>query len=154
MFGMGKPKFKTITNKGKTFLYRFSIPFARHSIKFHLIVDDDVGEPHLHPWSFTSFLLLGAYKEIVHDRELRHLPFSLVRYDLRKRHKVVLYRIFGYRIPCVTVGIYSKKAQPWCDRNELCDLCGPLGYCIDKEFWQVKEDKLKTGHNASTLSRS
>lgn len=136
MLGIGRPKFKIITNDRKPFLFRMSVPFRRFSIKFHLIVNDDAGEPHVHPWRFTTFLLAGSYKEIVHGREVRHLPFSVVRYDIDKRHKVVLYRVFGFKIPCLTVGVYSKKVQPWCERTSLCDLCAPIGHCIDKEFWE------------------
>ena len=136
MFGASRPKFKAITNNGRTFLYRISLPFRTCSIKFHFIVDDDVGDPHIHPWRFTTFLLLGAYKEIVGSQEIRHAPFSLIRYDIDKRHKVVLYRLFGYKIPCLTIGIYTKKIQPWCEREHLCDLCAPIGHCIDKEYWQ------------------
>src|ERR1700722_2050732 len=53
-------KFKTIVKRGRVFLHRLSIPFRRGSIKLHLILNDDYGDPHIHPWEFWSFLLLGA----------------------------------------------------------------------------------------------
>jgi hypothetical protein len=150
MFGASRPKFKAITNNGRAFLYRLSFPFRYHSIKFHLIVNDDVGEPHIHPWQFTTFLLLGAYKEMVSGRQVRHLPLSLVRYGVNKRHKVKLYRVLGFKIPCLTVGVYSKKIQPWCERKELCDLCAPTGRCIYKEYWKAEDKKYKDRSNLAT----
>ncbi|WP_157073593.1 hypothetical protein [Sphingomonas soli] len=132
------PKFKIITKQGKVFLYRLSIPLWRGSLKIHLIVNDDVGDPHIHPWEFSTFLLLGAYKEWVDSAIVRHWPFALVRYGRAKRHKVILYRLFGVKLPCLTVGRYSEKVQPWCQQTQLCDLCAPHGECLDKIYWRER----------------
>jgi len=131
-----KPKYKVITKRGKVFLHRLSFPIPGGSIKFHLILNDDVDEPHIHPWEFTSFLAIGAYKELVDGSIIRHLPFSIVRNDKYRRHKVFLYRFFGIPLPCVTIGIYSKKIQPWCEHKQLCDGCKPHGHCRDQEYWR------------------
>ncbi len=133
------PKYKIIKKKGKVFLHRLSLPIPNGSIKFHLILNDDVDEAHIHPWKFTSLLLLGAYKEEVNGRVVKHLPFSIVRNGLDRRHKVLLYRLFGKPIPCFTVGHYSKKLQRWCEHTQLCDGCKPLGQCQDKVYWAEQE---------------
>jgi hypothetical protein len=133
---IGLPKFKTITKQGRVFLFRLSIPSWTGSLKVHLIVNDDVGDPHIHPWTFTSFLAIGAYKELVDGAEVRHLPFAFVKTDRLKRHKVILYRVLGIKLPCLTIGKYSTKIQPWCEAKELCDLCKPHGACLDKEYWE------------------
>ncbi len=131
-------KYKLITKGGATFLHRFSFKVGDGSYKIHIILNDDVDDPHVHPWEFISFLAVGAYKEIVDGKLIRHLPFSFVRYDRTKRHKVLLYRAFGLRIPCITIGRYSAKVQPWCEHQKLCDGCKPLGYCADKRYWEQK----------------
>jgi hypothetical protein len=129
-------KFKTIVKRGKVFLHRLSIPFRDGSIKIHLIRNDDVGAPHIHPWEFSSFLFLGAYREQLDDQIINHLPFSVVRTPKTKRHRVILYRLFGFKLPCITIGRYSPKIQEWCEQTELCDHCKPHGTCLDKEYWK------------------
>lgn len=129
-------KFKRITQDEDVFLYRVSLKFRQGtSWKLHIIVGDDKGEPHQHPWNFTSFLLLGAYKELVEEKMIRRWPFQIVKNECTEKHKVLLYRLLGYKIPCVTVGKYSEKIQPWCERSKLCDMCKSFGYCLDKKYW-------------------
>ena len=132
-------KFKTIKRNGKVFLYRVSIPLKKSSIKIHLLLRDDTDEPHRHPWSFKSFLLLGAYKEIVDGKLHKHWPFTLINRNVNEYHQVILYRFLGLRIPCLTVGKYTKKIQPWCERKTLCDNCQKIGYCVDKKYWETLE---------------
>ncbi len=129
-------KFKIIRRNGKIFLFRLSFPTKKGSIKVHLILSDDTDHPHKHPWSFKSLLLLGSYKEIVNGKLYKHLPFTLVNRKETDYHQVILYRLFGFRLPCLTVGKYTKKIQPWCERKTLCDNCQKLGYCADKAYWE------------------
>jgi hypothetical protein len=136
--GGRRPKFKTIVKRGKVFLHRLSLPFRDGSIKVHLILNDDVGDPHIHPWEFTSFLLLGAYREEVGNQTTNHWPLSVVRTPRNKRHRVILYRLFGFKVPCLTIGRYGPKIQEWCEQAELCDFCKPHGKCLDKEYWKSR----------------
>jgi hypothetical protein len=129
-------KFKVIKQKGKIFLIRFSIPMKSGSLKTHVILNDDQDGAHKHPWDFSSFLLFGAYKEIVDGKLIKHFPFTMVKRLCTENHKVILYRVLGIRIPCVTIGFYSKKIQPWCEKEKLCDHCETLGACMDKTYWE------------------
>ena len=129
-------KIKRITSQGKTFLFRFSQTTRKGSVKLHVIVGDDLDPPHKHPWNFSTFLLLGAYKEWVNGEKLKHRPFTVVKRSSKDHHKVSLYRVFGVKIPCVTVGFYSQKIEPWCNGSPLCDSCQKAGYCADKKYWQ------------------
>lgn len=140
-------KFKKIVKQGKVFLYRINIYIKKGSIKIHLIMNDDIGEPHKHPWDFSSFLLFGAYKEFLDGNDLKHKPFSLLKRDKNQIHKVTLYRIFGVKIPCITVGRYSEKKQSWCKGFPLCDYCKKVGYCIDKKEWNLPQNPELTNAN-------
>ena len=130
-------KFKIITRGGRIFLIRISIPTTRGSIKVHLILSDDKENPHMHPWNYVSFLLLGAYKEIVDGKLKKHLPFTVVRRRANERHQVILYRLFGVGLPCLSIGVYSRKLQRWCERETLCDHCQGVGRCLDKVYWDT-----------------
>jgi hypothetical protein len=58
-------KFKAIKEQGKVFLLRFSKKCnSGSSIKLHIILDDDKGKPHTHPWDFKSRILFGGYREL------------------------------------------------------------------------------------------
>lgn len=119
-------KTKTIKSNGNSFIHRLSIYFKKGSLKVHLILSDDKGEPHDHPWNFKSLLIL-PYKEKIYDslgnnREFKYRPFNIVRRDCKTKHLVQLYRIWGIKIPAFTIGWYGKKTQ-------LCSLCRDLGYC-------------------------
>ena len=129
-------KFKVIKQRGRVFLIRLSLPAKKGSFKIHIIVNDDQDGAHKHPWNFSSFLLFGAYKEVVDGKLIKHLPFTLVKRSCTEKHKVLLYRIFGMKIPSVTVGLYSKKIQPWCEKEKLCDHCKSIGTCMDKTHWE------------------
>ena len=131
-------KFKTIRKGGTVFLHRVNLYIKKGSIKIHLIMDDDKEDAHMHPWDFNSFLFLGAYKEIVDGKLFKHLPFTLVRRKCTEKHQVKLYRIFGLKIPCLTIGRYSEKKQQWCEAKKLCDFCSTVGYCVDKKEWEDK----------------
>ncbi|QTE23290.1 hypothetical protein [Polaribacter cellanae] len=129
-------KFKVIKQKERVFLIRISIPIKKGSIKIHLILNDDLDIPHKHPWNFKSFLVFGAYKEWVDGIQYKHKPFSIINRNVNQKHQVILYRFAGKKIPCITIGMYTKKIQPWCEKSNLCDHCLPLGQCIDKKYWQ------------------
>lgn len=134
-------KLKFIRRNGKLFLIRLSIPIKNGSIKVHLLLNDDTEDPHKHPWNFNSLLFLGAYKEIVNGKLYRHLPFTIVRRKNYERHQVILYRLGGMKIPCITIGKYSKKLEPWCEKKTLCNVCEKHGYCLDKAYWeQLQKD--------------
>lgn len=135
-------RFKIVRINKKVFLIRLSFAVKNGSIKIHLILRDDTEEPHMHPWNFSSFLLLGAYKEIVDGVLHKHWPFTLIRRKCNQRHQVILYRIFGLRIPCLTIGKYTKKIQPWCEHKTLCDGCQKLGYCADKAYWKNNVEQI------------
>lgn len=115
-------RFKTIKDMGLPFLKRMSIYLPNGSIKLHLMLNDDKSEPHTHPWDFYSFHLFGSYKENLDGVNLRHHPFSLLKRTMNQKHRITLYRLFGIKIPVVTVGYYTKKKQ-------LCSFCQELGYC-------------------------
>ncbi|MFL6127251.1 hypothetical protein [Actinophytocola sp.] len=132
-------RFKVIRKKGKVFLYRLSWRMGDGgSIKVHLIVNDDLDGAHKHPWNFTSLSLLGAYMEEVDGVGVAHWPLTLVRRRASECHRVVLYKIFGHPIPCLTVGRYSPKLQPWCEHRDLCDFCTPSGECADDVYWNSR----------------
>jgi hypothetical protein len=138
-------RFKIIRKRGRVFLYRISYGTANGgSIKTHLIVNDDLDGAHKHPWNFTSFTLLGAYKEEVDGRIEAHRPLSFVRRHANERHKVVLYRLLGHPLPCLTVGRYSPKIEPWCEHINLCDFCKPTGECADKAYWRDRNNGERT----------
>ncbi|MAD90338.1 MAG: hypothetical protein CMK64_11585 [Pseudoalteromonas sp.] len=126
-------KLKVIRESGGIFLIRLSFSFRDGSIKLHLILDDDLGPDHKHPWDFKSFLLFGSYKELLEGKLLCHKPFTFVSRKAQQRHKVILYRFLGVKLPCLTIGKYSKKYTRWCERKKLCDGCCKLGYCKDRE---------------------
>ncbi len=128
-------KLKIIRKGGTIFLLRWTLYIKGGSIKVHLILDDDKEQAHMHPWNYSSFLLLGAYKELVDGKEFRHFPFTLVRRKCTEKHQVKLYRIFNLKLPCLSIGRYSKKIQPWCEAKKLCDFCSEIGYCVDKKYW-------------------
>ena len=120
---MKKVKFKTIRSQGKAFIRRLSF-YKKDgtTIKAHLITDDDNDkEEHSHPWDFKSTLLI-PYKEIVNGEEVRHYMLETVERKHFETHKVKLYRVFGIRIPAITIGVYGKK-------KVLCNFCKSLGYC-------------------------
>lgn len=132
-------KFKAIRKQGRLFLFRASLQLADGgSVKAHLILNDDLDGAHKHPWNFTSFMLLGAYTEEVDGRIEAHRPFSLVRRYFYERHRVILYRVGPCRLPCITVGRYSAKMEPWCERQTICDFCRPMGECADKAYWRER----------------
>ncbi len=106
---------------GKVFLCRFSVYFPKGSLKLHLILKDDSGAPHSHPWTFWSLLLI-PYAEYVEGVMLDHVWLEVVHRRAEQFHSVRLYRIFGVRIPALTIGWYGQKVR-------LCSLCTELGYC-------------------------
>jgi hypothetical protein len=138
-----KIKTKTICNNDKPFLRRLSIYFGKKSLKFHWITDDDV-KPHTHPWDFTSIIIFGGYNERTligvrpppqdYMKELVY-PFSVYfrttvygwlsknKKEANQEHLVELRRLFGIKIPALTVGWYGEKKQ-------LCSLCQEAGYCL------------------------
>lgn len=124
--------FKNIKNNEKTFLFRLSQNLKKGSFKLHLIIDDDI-KPHNHPWDFTSLILFGGYKETsyLYDKEkdtkyeFSRQEFGWLSKNIKKSntyHLITLRRLFGIKIPCLTIGYYSEKKQ-------LCSLCQELGYC-------------------------
>lgn len=116
-------KFKTIHSKGKAFIKRLS--FYRKdgsSIKLHLILNDDLDEPHDHPWDFSSLILFGGYYE---DDILFKTGNINMKYHFQK-HKTRLRRFLGIKIPTLTIGIYSEKKQ-------LCSFCKDVGYCLSSK---------------------
>lgn len=95
------------------------------SFVIHPIVNDDVDKAHRHPWNFT----------------VAHRPLTLIRRRADRRHRVLLHKLFGYPIPCLTVGRYSPKLQPWCEHRTLCDFCAPVGECSDKAYWKSRHQQ-------------
>ena len=85
------------------------------------MVGDDKSEPHTHPWDFKSFLIL-PYRENLDGVNYNHFPFTLLNRSMNQKHRITLYRIFGFKIPALTIGFYGKKKQ-------LCSFCQSLGYC-------------------------
>jgi hypothetical protein len=120
-------KFKTIHSNSNSFIKRLSLYFKNGSIKLHIILSDDQDAPHSHPWNFTSIILFGGYIEevLMSDNSIQKKEFRLLNVNKKKyyqKHKLSLKRIFGIKIPCITVGWYSNKIQ-------LCSFCSDLGYC-------------------------
>jgi hypothetical protein len=112
-------KFKVIRSGGKLFLCRLSLyKDDGSSFKFHLILNDDGDEPHSHPWDFTSIILFGGYYE--ENVKYGFLDLNVKLYH--QKHKIRLRRLFGFKVPTLTMGWYSEK-------KELCSLCKDLGYC-------------------------
>jgi hypothetical protein len=143
-----KWKFKIIKNNSlMPFLYRLSLYFKNGSIKLHVITGDDSKVFHTHPWDFTSFILFGGYKEwqevIDHQSYIdwyrikgmdnsseynrinikyHYRTFSINKKLHTELHRVELFKLFGIKVPCITIGFYSNKI-------ELCSFCKELGYC-------------------------
>lgn len=120
---------KRIYQKGKLYLLRFSFPIKSGTIKIHVIFQDDKEEPHTHPWNFKSLLLIPYKEWTSYDRNglylehtFKHIPFRLLTRDMNQLHRVSLYKIFGIKIPAITIGKYGHKVQ-------LCSFCKELGYC-------------------------
>lgn len=111
-----------IQGNGKLFLRRISFYLKEGSIKLHIITGDDCDEPHSHPWDFKSFILFGGYKEDCEGIVKEYRTFSVNKKIHHQKHKTTLFRLFGFKIPAITVGIYSKKLK-------LCSFCEELGYC-------------------------
>ena len=112
-------KSKTIKSGGKSFLKRLSFyKKDGSSIKLHLILDDDKDEPHDHPWDFSSIILFGGYYEGDVKYGVGDLNIKLHN----TKHKIRLRRFLGFKVPTITLGIYSAKKQ-------LCSFCKDLGYC-------------------------
>ena len=117
-----KFKYKIVYSKDKPFIKRFALYNKDgSSYKLHLILNDDLDEPHDHPWDFSSLILFGGYYE---DNTLYSVGDINIKYHYQK-HKIRLRRLFGIKIPTITFGIYSKKLQ-------LCSFCKELGYCKNK----------------------
>ena len=130
-------KYKNIKQGGITFLKRLSLKTKSGSYKVHLILNDDQEGYHMHPWDFKSLLLFGSYKEYVEGVLFRHRPLSIVKRKANEKHRVELYRIGNFKLPCLTIGFYSNKIQPWCEKTQLCDFCKPHGQCQDKTYWEA-----------------
>jgi len=113
-------KLKTIHTAGRIpFLKRLSLYLKDgSSIKLHLILHDDLDEPHSHPWDFSSLILFGGYKE-------GDVKYSIGDINMKKHyqtHQIKLLRFMGFRVPTLTIGIYTEKLT-------LCSFCQDLGYC-------------------------
>ena len=114
-----KFKYKTILNNNKIFLKRFSFYNKNgSSYKLHLILNDDLDEPHTHPWDFTSLILFGGY----YEGNTLYKIGSINKKLHNESYKIRLRRLFGFRITTITISKYSKKLQ-------LCSFCKDLGYC-------------------------
>ena len=130
-------KFKNIKRPDKTtFLIRWSKKCkSGGSWKLHLILNDDVTS-HTHPWDFTSFILFGGYVERslnIYESNSDWIQcdgysykeygwLSINRKKMNVEHQITLRRLFGFKIPAVTIGYYGPKKQ-------LCSLCKEQGYC-------------------------
>jgi len=116
-------KRKTIFSQGKPFIKRLSVYLQdKSSFKLHLILNDDLDEPHTHPWDFTSLILFGGYTEESNGQKKK---YGFLRKNVKLHHashKITLFRVLGFKIPTITIGKYSKKLQ-------LCSFCQQLGYC-------------------------
>jgi len=116
-------KRKTIFSQGKPFIKRLSVYLQdKSSFKLHLILNDDLDEPHTHPWDFTSLILFGGYTEESNGQKKK---YGFLRKNVKlhhESHKITLFRVLGFKIPTITIGKYSKKLQ-------LCSFCQQLGYC-------------------------
>jgi len=143
-------KFKQIKNTlGKVFLNRLTIYLPKGSLKLHIITGDDSPEYHNHPWDFTSFVLFGGYKEYIYipNRELsvdlikwhylhtrnnmitllyKRRMFSINKKHHNQQHRVELFKLFGFKIPAITIGYYSDKLQ-------LCSFCKEAGRCLQNK---------------------
>lgn len=127
-------KFKRIKNtQGTVFLSRLTIYFKNGSLKLHLITGDDSPEYHNHPWDFTSFVLFGGYNEWMYAHPDHAYVSPKARYMFtfntkqhKERHRVELFKLFGYKIPTITIGWYSHKIQ-------LCSFCQKAGYCLQSK---------------------
>lgn len=130
---MMRYKFKTIkNNQGKIFLRRLSVYFKRGSLKIHLITGDDSDVYHTHPWNFVSFILFGGYREFskgINDDGIHWTSImeyrapSINKKFYFQQHRTELFKLFGYKIPTLTIGWYSEK-------KELCSFCKEEGYCL------------------------
>ena len=122
-----KIKFKKIHEQGELFLCRLSIQFNQRSLKFHLILNDD-SRFHSHPWDFKSLILFGGYQELIEDVEDEAYHWEYYNFlDVNKkaaevRHLIRLNRLWGFKVPTLTVGLYGEKKR-------LCSLYEALGYC-------------------------
>lgn len=138
---MKRFKIKAIRQLKKLFLIRISFYLKNGgSIKIHIIVKDDTGEPHTHPCDFKSFILFGGYYESIYknfsrdkgdvklikweEKEYRLFDINIKQMDVY--HRISLKRLFGIPIPCITIGFYSEKKQ-------LCSLCKPYGRCLQQK---------------------
>lgn len=124
---MQRIKFKTIRSNGNSFIKRYSLYFKNGSIKLHIILSDDNDSPHSHPWNFTSIILFGGYieKTVINDSCIKEKAFRFLSINKKQyfqKHRLLLKRIFGIKIPCITLGWYSNKIQ-------LCSFCTDIGYC-------------------------
>jgi len=133
---MKRFKFKSIKNtQGTTFLYRLSVYFKNGSLKFHLITGDDSPEYHTHPWDFTSFVLFGGYWEYskytwrLQNDTIRVRSVGMGGFNKKnhtEEHRVELFKVFGLKIPTITIGWYSNKLQ-------LCSFCKEAGHCLQSK---------------------
>ena len=93
--------------------------FVKHYIEglpipaaFHSFSDIDHGDPHDHPWAFTSFIVAGGYVEEVFDRDgtshfVEHLPGESFRVEANHIHRVVALP----RGECTTIAIPGPEVQ-------------------------------------------
>jgi hypothetical protein len=121
-------KLKIIRRDNMIFIIRITLYIFNGSLKCHIILRDDPEKPHSHPWNFTSWLFLGAYREILYTpkkqmdvlyrdkydvEHISHWPFTLISRECNQLHKIQLYKVFGRCIPCITIGYYTDKVQEW-----------------------------------------
>lgn len=86
-------------------------------------MNDDRDGFHSHPWDFKSLILFGGYVETLEDGTVHTHRFLSVNTKQREtKHQLRLRKLFGLRIPAITIGWYGPKVG-------LCSLCQELGYC-------------------------
>ena len=115
-------QYKTIRTQGKVFIRRFALYNKDgSSYKLHLILNDDLDEPHDHPWDFSSLILFGGYYEGDTLYGAGDVNIKLHH----QKHKTRLRTFLGFKVPTITFGVYTAKLQ-------LCSFCREAGHCLSK----------------------
>ena len=105
------------------FFDKFHVGGLPRAAVFHRFTNADLGDPHDHPWPFTSFIVSGGYIEEVFDRRNGavevdvHRPGDSFRVEAHHVHRIV--QLLD---------------------DECWTLILPEAYVHEPGFWQFRDD--------------
>jgi hypothetical protein len=96
---------------GSLYMERVILDHPAGTLRLHVIHQVDRGDPHDHPWDFTSHLLRGAYVEETPDGHVPHEEGSIYAKRAEDRHLIV--SLAGPVVTLVTTGLVRRDWGFW-----------------------------------------